>query len=96
MFSTTDQSFLFFKKIVTDGAGKEAIFVQFPSPPLGITDFGQDLRDKLTEHIRDIAGGKRNYGEVSYGNTSQLTWDVHEAVRLYQHANPGVTSSCVF
>lgn len=93
-FRTKDRSFLVFKKIMTEGPSKESsTFVEFYSPPLGITDFSQDLRGSLTKHIQNIVEGKRDYGEVLYGNTSQLTWDVHEAVRSYQRTNPTVTSS---
>jgi hypothetical protein len=91
LFHTKDSSFSFLKEIVPDGAGKPT-FVKLFSLPLGITDFCQDLPDKLTKHIEDIVEGERNIGEVLYGNTSRLTWDVHEAVRLYWRANPTVTS----
>jgi hypothetical protein len=95
-FRTPDQSFLVFKKFVTDDVSKVSTFAKAYSPPLGITDFSQDLSGKLTNHIREIIEGERNYGEVLYGNTSQLTWDVYEAVRLYQRANPTVASSYPF
>jgi hypothetical protein len=91
LFRTKDSSFSFLKKIVPDGTGKP-IFVKLFSLPLGITDFSQDLPGKLTKHIEDIVEGERNIGEVLYGNTSRLTWDVHEAVRLYFRADPTVTS----
>lgn len=90
-FCTSDLSFLAFKKIVIDEVTKVPQFVNAYSPPLGIIDFSQDLEGKLTSHIQDIIEGKRNYGEVVYGDTSQLTWDVFEAVRRYQRANPAVT-----
>jgi hypothetical protein len=92
-FRTKDRSFLFFKKIMTGGASKESTFVESYSPPLGIADFSQDLRGNLTKHIQSIVEGKRDYGEVLYGNTSQLTWDVHEVVRSYYRTNPTVTPS---
>jgi hypothetical protein len=80
---------------------KKLRIVEFYSPPFGITDFYQDLDgkfcqdlgNKLMNHIQKIAEGKRNYGEVTYGNTSGLTWDVYEAIRCYQCANPTVNSS---
>jgi hypothetical protein len=87
-----DPSFSAVKKIVPVGTSKKLSIVEFYSPPFGITDFNQDLESKLTNHIQDIAEGKRNYGEVSYGYTSELTWDVYEAVRCYQVANPTVIS----
>ncbi|KAH6661963.1 hypothetical protein B0J14DRAFT_687579 [Halenospora varia] len=83
-FRTKDPSFSVLKKIVPENEGRAPAFVEFYSPPLGITDFTQDLDGKLRTHIQGIVGGERNFGEVSYGNTSRLTWDVHEAVRLYQ------------
>jgi hypothetical protein len=95
-FCTKDKSFLFCKSIMTDSTSKKSVFSESYSPPLSITDFNQDLRSKLSDHIRDIVEGKRNYGEVLYGNTSQLTWDVYEAVRLYYCANPTVTSYLLF
>jgi hypothetical protein len=95
-FRTPDQSFLVFKKIVTNDVSKVSTFTKAYSPPLGIFDFNQDLSGKLTNHIREIIEGERNYGEVLYGNTSQLTWDVYEAVRLYQRANPTVASPYPF
>jgi hypothetical protein len=95
-FHTPDQNFLVFKKIITDDVSKVSTFTKAYSPPLGITDFSQDLSGKLKKHILEIIEDERNYGEVLYGNTSQLTWDVYEAVRLYQHANPTVASSYPF
>jgi hypothetical protein len=95
-FRAKDESILFCKSITTDRASKKFAFLKSYSPPLRITDFNQDLRGKLTGHIRDIVEGERNYGEVIYGNTSKLTWDVYEAVRLYQRANPTVTPSLLF
>jgi len=98
-FYTRDQSFLFFKKVVTDDVSKVSTFIEAYSPPLAIVDLGlvrKDLSGKLTDHIQEIIGGERNYGEVSRGNTSQLTWDVYEAVRLYQRANPTVGSRNLF
>jgi len=90
-FYTSDPSFLAFKKIVTDQVTKVPQFIKAYAPPLGITDLSQDLEGKLKIHIRNIIEGKRNYGEVVYGDTSQLSWDVFEAVRRYQYANPAVT-----
>jgi hypothetical protein len=96
-----DPSFSAVKKIVPVGTSKKLRIDEFYSPPFGITDFNQDLdgkfnqdlENKLMNHIQNIAKGKRNYGEVLYGNTSELTWDVYEAVRCYQCANPTVISS---
>ncbi|PMD21377.1 hypothetical protein NA56DRAFT_125772 [Hyaloscypha hepaticicola] len=82
-----DPSFSAVKKIVPIGMSRKLSFVEFYSPPLGITNFNQDLESKLMNHIQHIAEGKRNYGEVSYGYISRLTWDVYEAVRCYQLAN---------
>jgi len=93
-FRAKDESILFCKTV--DGANKKSAFFKSYSPPLGFTDFNQDLEGKLRDHIRDIIEGERNYGEVLYGNTSQLTWDVYEAVRLYQCANPTVNSPLLF
>jgi hypothetical protein len=90
-FCTSDLSFLAFKKIVTDQVTKVPQFIKAYAPPLGITDLNQDLEGKLKNHIQKIVEGKRNYGEVVYGDTSQLAWDVFEAVRQYQRANPAVT-----
>lgn len=88
-----DPSFSAVKKIVRVGTRKKLRFVEFYSPPLGITDFNQDLDGKLTNHIQGIAESERNYGEVLYGNTSELTWDLYGAVRCYQGTNPTVISS---
>jgi hypothetical protein len=90
-FCTSDLSFLAFKKIMTDQVTKVPQFIKVYAPPLGITDFNQDLEGKLKSHIQSIVEGKRNYGEVVYGDTSQLTWEVFEAIRQYQRANPAVT-----
>jgi hypothetical protein len=90
-FSASDLNFLAFKKIVTDHVTKIPQFIRAYAPPLGITDLNQDLEGKLKSHIQKIIEGERNYGEVVYGDTSQLSWDVFEAVRQYQRANPTVT-----
>lgn len=81
------------KRFVPDGRGIAPVLVEFYSPPLGITDFTQDLEGKLGNHIQLISEGERNEGEVLYDNTSRLIWEVHEAVRLYQHANQSVRFS---
>jgi hypothetical protein len=93
-FRPLDRSLLVFKKFGTDKVGQESTFAKAYSPPLGILDFSQDLSSKLISHVLKIIDGERNYGEVSQGNTSQLTWDVYDAVRLYHRANPTVTSLC--
>lgn len=87
--------FSYFKKLRLDSRNKEPVFVEVPCPPLGITDFSQDLRSKLRKHIQGIIQSERNYGEVLYGNTSQLTWDVLEVVKVYQRENYTVTSTCI-
>ncbi|RDL40099.1 uncharacterized protein BP5553_00078 [Venustampulla echinocandica] len=81
-----DPNFSAVKKIVSVDKSKKLRFVEFYSPPFGITDFNQDLEGKLTSHIQVIAKGERNYGEVLYGNTSGLTWDLYEADQLLRKA----------
>jgi hypothetical protein len=92
-FRTKDPGFSMLKRFVPDGRGGAPILVEFYSPPLGITDFTQDLEGKLRNHIQLIVEGERNEGEVLYDGTSRLTWEVLEAVRLYQHANQSVRFS---
>jgi hypothetical protein len=95
-FYTTDQDHFFFKMIITDAETSVSKFANAYSPPLGIIDPDQDLKRTLTNHIQSIIEGERNYGEVIWGDTSQLTWEAVEAVRLYQRANPEVTLSSPF
>jgi hypothetical protein len=95
-FYPTDPSLLFFKTIVADAGTNISKFVNAYSPPLGIIYPGQNLKSTLMNHIQRIIKGERNYGEVIYGDTSQLTWEVFEAVRLYQRANPEVVFSYLF
>lgn len=90
-FRTPDPGFLVFKEIMVDKGTKIPHFVDTYSPPLGITDFSQDVEGKLESHIHSIIENQRNYGEVVYGDTSQLSWDVFEAVRRFQLANPLVS-----
>lgn len=82
--------FLAFKLYEHDKVNDVSTLKDAWSPPLGIADTSQDLSSDLTQHIRDIIKSKRNYGEVVYGSTSQLAWDMYEAIRLYQQANPEV------
>ena len=91
IYYTPDQNFSIFRKIVTDDINKVSTFTKAYSPPLGITDFGQNLSGKLKNHIQEIIEDKRNYGEVVSGSTSQLVWDIYEAIRLYRNANPMVS-----
>ncbi|KAH8654611.1 hypothetical protein BGZ60DRAFT_157366 [Tricladium varicosporioides] len=85
-FRTKDPGFSVLKKFVYNDEDGTPTFVEFYSPLLGITDFTQDLEGILRNHITSIVEGKRDFEEVTYGNTSRLTWDVHEAIRLYQCA----------
>jgi hypothetical protein len=90
-FHSSDYSFLAFKKLVRSDVGNvQPTFIRYYSPPLSIKDDTQDLRSKLKDHISDIIRGERNFGEVKSGSTSQLSWDVREAVRSYQLVNPKV------
>lgn len=81
-FHAKDESILLFKKIVTGGAIKKSTSVWSHSPPLGINP-GQDLGEKLMEHVQNIAEVEPDHGEVLYRNVSNLTWDVHEAIWSY-------------
>jgi hypothetical protein len=94
-FRTKDPKFSLLKRFMPGSGGAAPFFAEFYSPPLGITDFTQDLERKLANHIQRIVEGQRNEREVLYGDTSRLTWDVHEAVRLYQQANKDVSFSCL-
>ncbi|CAG8957613.1 hypothetical protein HYFRA_00010480 [Hymenoscyphus fraxineus] len=84
-----NKEFFKFKKIMTD-SNKDSRFVSFDTRPLGIPEqfSTQKIQHRLLEHIEAIVEGERNYGEVLYDNTSQLTWDVHEALSELYHANP--------
>ncbi|CAG8974611.1 hypothetical protein HYALB_00004409 [Hymenoscyphus albidus] len=48
----------------------------------------QELKNTLCKHIGDVIRHQRNYGEVVYDNTSQLAWDVHEAIWNYAKSAP--------
>ncbi|KAF4636888.1 hypothetical protein G7Y89_g1206 [Cudoniella acicularis] len=67
------------RTLVTDVVTKASYFTNIYAPPLGITDFKQDLKQKLTDYIDRIISTERNFGEVIYGEMSQLVWDIYEA-----------------
>lgn len=93
-FVPQDTELLVFKKLVISNMNDHSIFQKSYSSPVGVNlrDISiADLSIKLESHIEGIATMKRNYGEVKAGNTSQLTWDVYEAIRLYQLDNPQVS-----
>ncbi|CAG8957611.1 hypothetical protein HYFRA_00010478 [Hymenoscyphus fraxineus] len=48
----------------------------------------QELKNTLCKHIGDVIRHQRYYGEVVYNNTSQLAWDVHEAIWNYAKSAP--------
>ncbi len=91
-FAVRDLSFLAFKKFEYDKGNGAPTFKKAYSPPLGIVDFSQDLSGEMIRHIQEITKAERNYGEVVFGRTSQLAWDMYEAIWLYQQANSNVIS----
>lgn len=90
-FHTRDSSFGLYRRLVNNEAGSKPKLVKCYSPAIGINGFSQDIRGRLIDHIEQIVDGERNYGEVLWGNTSQLVWDVHETIRQYLLSNPKVS-----
>lgn len=82
---------------MTDCSRKSS-FVAFDTLPLGIPEQYPTLKlkSKLVQHINAIVDDERNWGEVLYDNTSQLTWDVHEAIWKFYHADPQVSDFTFF
>lgn len=83
-----------FNKIMTDSCKKRPSFVTFETRALGIPlqVSTEEIQRKLSSHVEDIVKDKRNYGEVLYDDTSQLAWDIYEAIWTYAWSIPEVIS----
>jgi hypothetical protein len=93
-FSFVDKSLLISKMIKRDKFGNQASFERPVSLPVGLIPSeitSQDILAKLKEHVRDIAASERNYLQMTGSSTSQLSWDVYEAIRSYQKTDSTVS-----
>jgi hypothetical protein len=82
-------------KTLVSRQGDKPTFGKAFSFPVGLDESdlsSPDIIGKLKEHVRTIAMTERNYGEVKWGSTSQLTWDVYETIRSYQRVDSTVSS----
>lgn len=96
-FFPKDHTFLALPQLVTDETSNESRIIASYAPPLGLNEPANINATKLKclEHINLMIKSERNAGEVEYGETSQISWRVLEAVSQYQRASPGVRSSPV-
>jgi hypothetical protein len=96
-FLPKDDTFLALPQLVTDETSNESRIIASYAPPLGLNEPTNIDATKLKcfEHINLMIKSERNAGEVEYGETSQISWRVLEAVSQYQRASPGVRSSLV-
>jgi hypothetical protein len=94
-FLPKDQNFLALPQLVTNEINNESRIAVSYAPPLGLNEPTNAVKQKCLEHIKSIIKSERNAGEVEYGETSQISWRVLEAVSQYQRPSPGVRSSPV-